>query len=336
MKNHYLISSLILTTLVLLATGCQKEKLDYPELVDGATFNQYIPELATSVVFEYNNDYKGTHILSTPRSSVPIYGRYDGTVWHVITSASTIYANPRCDKMFYKRSKLTSIDFGDGFNTSNVVSMTRVVDTAYSGVPSIRVRFGMFAGCSNLTSLDLSVFNTSQVTDMRGLFENCSKLTSLNVSSFNTSNVEYMDAMFLGCSSLTSLDLSNFNTSNVVTMGYPFTESHSGYHGEGHHPTPPSGMFAYCHSLTSLNLSSFNTSKVTNMYTMFFECINMTHLDLSNFEVSQTSLNSVFAGINGKWFAVVSGACTIICTEATQARLEPLIPPDVVVTWERP
>ncbi|MBR6992048.1 MAG: BspA family leucine-rich repeat surface protein [Bacteroidales bacterium] len=238
--------------------------------------------------------------------------------------------------MFYKRSKLTSIDFGDGFNTSNVVSMTRVVDTAYSGVPSIRVRFGMFAGCSNLTSLDLSVFNTSQVTDMRGLFENCSKLTSLNVSSFNTSNVEYMDAMFLGCSSLTSLDLSNFNTSNVVTMGYPFTESHSGYHGEGHHPTPPSGMFAYCRSLTSLNLSSFNTSKVTNMYTMFFECINMTHLDLSNFEVSQTSLNSVFAGINGKWFAVVSGACTIICTEATQARLEPLIPPDVVVTWERP
>ena len=179
MKNHYLISPLILTTLVLLATGCQKEKLDYPELVDGATFNQYIPELATSVVFEYNNDYKGTHILSTPRSSVPIYGRYDGTVWHVITSASTIYANPRCDKMFYKRSKLTSIDFGDGFNTSNVVSMTRVVDTAYSGVPSIRVRFGMFAGCSNLTSLDLSVFNTSQVTDMRGLFENCSKLTSL-------------------------------------------------------------------------------------------------------------------------------------------------------------
>lgn len=39
MKNHYLISPLILTTLVLLATGCQKEKLDYPELVDGATFN---------------------------------------------------------------------------------------------------------------------------------------------------------------------------------------------------------------------------------------------------------------------------------------------------------
>ena len=67
MKNHYLISPLILTTLVLLATGCQKEKLDYPELVDGATFNQFIPELATSVVFEYNNDYKGTHILSTFR-----------------------------------------------------------------------------------------------------------------------------------------------------------------------------------------------------------------------------------------------------------------------------
>lgn len=95
-------------------------------------------------------------------------------------------------------------------------------------------------------------------------------------------------------------------------------------------------MFAYCHSLTNLNLSSFNTSNVTNMYTMFFECINMTRLNLSNFDVEHTSLNSIFSGIYPRCFASSSGACTIICTEATQARIEPLMWPDVTITWVRP
>ena len=140
-----------------------------------------------------------------------------------------------------------------------------------------------------------------------------------------------MDAMFLKCTSLASVDLSSFNTSNVITMGFPFTEAHnySSPHSPTQNPPTPAGMFAYCHSLTNLNLSSFNTSNVTNMYTMFFECINMTRLNLSNFDVEHTSLNSIFSGIYPRCFASSSGACTIICTEATQARIEPLMWPDV-------
>ena len=42
------------------------------------------------------------------------------------------------------------------------------------------------------------------------MFVNCFSLTSLNLSSFNTSNVTDMADMFNGCYSLTSLDLSNF------------------------------------------------------------------------------------------------------------------------------
>ena len=38
----------------------------------------------------------------------------------------------------------------------------------------------MFSGCSALTSLDLSNFNTKNVEDMSGMFSNCSSLTSLN------------------------------------------------------------------------------------------------------------------------------------------------------------
>ena len=177
MKNHFFISTLILTTLALLATGCQKEHgFDYAELVDGETFNKFIPATTTSVVFEYNKFATGDWILlSTPTSPTPIYGYLDSTVWHVTTTASAIHANPRCAKMFYNRSKLTSIEFGSGFNTSNVTDMHE-----------------LFRGCNKLTSLNVSSFNTSNVQRMDAMFYGCSGLTSLDVSNFNTSNVVLM------------------------------------------------------------------------------------------------------------------------------------------------
>ena len=36
----------------------------------------------------------------------------------------------------------------------------------------------MFAGCDSLKSLDLSSFNTSNVTNIRGMFNECSKATN--------------------------------------------------------------------------------------------------------------------------------------------------------------
>ena len=77
---------------------------------------------------------------------------------------------------------------------------------------------GMFVDCSSLPSLDLSSFNTENVTTMEGMFWNCSSLASLDLSSFNTEKVTNMNDMFSGCSSLASLDLTNFNTANVISM----------------------------------------------------------------------------------------------------------------------
>ena len=71
---------------------------------------------------------------------------------------------------------------------------------------------GMFYGCSNITEIDLSNFDTSKVTDMSSMFSCCSQLTSLDLSNFNTSNVYNMMSMFSLCSELSSLDLSNFDT----------------------------------------------------------------------------------------------------------------------------
>lgn len=52
----------------------------------------------------------------------------------------------------------------------------------------------MFSYCSSLTSLDLSSFDTSQVTDMDRMFVDCSSLTNLDMrnATFNATNYPYM------------------------------------------------------------------------------------------------------------------------------------------------
>jgi surface protein len=92
--------------------------------------------------------------------------------------------------------------------------------------------YQMFKNCQSLTSLDVSSFDTSKVTNMYDMFYNCSALTSLDVSLFNTSNVTSMNYMFHNCKSLTSLNLSSFDVSKVTNMV---------------------NMFVNCSSLTDLN-----------------------------------------------------------------------------------
>ncbi|KGI22979.1 BspA family leucine-rich repeat surface protein, partial [Hoylesella timonensis] len=53
--------------------------------------------------------------------------------------------------------------------------------------------------------LDVSKFNTQNVSNMSGMFEGCKALTSLDVSKFNTQNVTGMYGMFLDCTSLTTI-----------------------------------------------------------------------------------------------------------------------------------
>ena len=74
----------------------------------------------------------------------------------------------------------------------------------------------MFFQCSSLKELNLSNFNTYNVTDMSYMFYYCSSLKELNLSNFNTINVTDMSLMFCECSSLNELNISNFNTNNVI------------------------------------------------------------------------------------------------------------------------
>mgnify|MGYP002577005716 CR=1 FL=1 len=176
------------------------------------------------------------------------------------------------------------------YQGTTVTEIAFVYEKIYAPVSSSY----LFSSLTNLLNIDLSAFNTSNVTNMNAMFYNCSSLTSLNVSNFNTSKVTNMSSMFNSCSALTSLDVSKFNTSQVTNM---------------------SGMFYSCSSLTSLDVSGFDTSKVTNMSSMFYNCKTLTSLDLSNFDTSKvTNMSSMFNTCTALTSLDVSGFNTSIVT----------------------
>ena len=154
----------------------------------------------------------------------------------------------------------------------------------------------MFASCSNLQSLDVSNFDTSnvtmmsvmfgtvtmngeimsiteikglenfktnKVTDMGGMFANCIKLKDIDISNFDTENLKGAEFMFLNCRNITKLNLKNFRTDNAVYID---------------------GLFAGCSTLKEIDLSSFNTSKVQNTYNMFNGCTNLETIYVSEYD----------------------------------------------------
>ena len=182
------------------------------------------------------------------------------------TEPGKVYLNKESSRMFHSKS--------DEQKIRNILE----IDLSNFDTSEVTNMGEMFYGMSNLTSLNLSNFDTSQVTNMGLMFYGLSSLTSLDLSNFDTSKVTDMSFMFYGMRNLTALNLSNFNTSQVTNMG---------------------GMFYSMPSLTSLDLSNFDTSKVTNMGNMFYGMSNLTSLNLSNFDTSQvTNMGLMFYGLS--------------------------------------
>lgn len=143
----------------------------------------------------------------------------------------------------------------DMFTYSNITELTEMPSLA-----SCTTMQAMFYGCSGLTSLDASNWNTSNVTTMEGIFMNCPNLKSLNTSGWDTSKVKGMASMFRNCG-LTSLDLSHFNTSAVSSIFSCFADSTS---------------------LTSLDLSNWDISNAKLYSGMFTGCSGLTSITLNN------------------------------------------------------
>ena len=198
------------------------------------------------------------------------------------TEPGKVYLNKKSNEMFFSKS--------DEQKIKNILE----IDLSNFDTSEVTNMGGMFYGMSNLTTLNVSHFDTSKVTDMSLMFHGMRDLSALNLSSFNTSQVTDMHNMFYGMSNLTSLNLSSFNTSKVTDMGFMFygipnLTSLDLSNFDTSKTTKMSFMFYGMRKLTALNLSSFNTSKVTDMSGMFSSMPSLTSLNLSHFDTSKVT-----------------------------------------------
>ena len=182
----------------------------------------------------------------------------------------------------------------DWKESSKVKNLTTVDGGAQFELPRITSGYQMFGNCTNLTSIDLSNFDTSKVTNMSSMFGNCTNLTSIDLSNFDTSKVTIMKNLFSNCFNLATIDLSRFNTSKVTNMESLFhwnraLKSIDLSNFDTSKVTNMSYMFNTCDSLKSIDLSNFDTSNVNIMNQMFVNCFNLVTLDISNFDTSKVT-----------------------------------------------
>lgn len=170
-----------------------------------------------------------------------------------------VVANKDSSYLFSQFIGLEIIDFKNNFDTINAINMN-----------------SMFSGCISLVNIDLSSFDTRNVTNMYTMFgmwsfrNSSTALTEINISGWDVSNVTNMRDMFSYNPNLSSIiGLENLNTENVTNM---------------------QGMFAGCKSIKQLDLSGWNTTNVTNMSYMFQDCINLTSLILDGIITSNVTI----------------------------------------------
>ena len=207
-----------------------------------------------------------------------------------------IYLNPNSGYTFSdsgsdKFSNLTVINNAHLLDTRMVTDISRIftnarkltfVDVSNWNTSNVTTTRAMFGVCDSLESIDVSNWNTSNVTDMGGMFQVALKLKTLDFSKWDVGNVTDMTSMLMGhlsygTMSLESVgDLGNWDVSKVKNM---------------------SNMFQMCPYLKQLDVSGWNTSSVTTMSNMFRGCLSLKELDVSGWDTSKvTTMMCMFDG----------------------------------------
>ena len=165
-------------------------------------------------------------------------------------------------------------------NTKKVTKEDGTTYTAWD-VSKVKSMYGMFNGCTGLTTLDLSNWTPTSVKFTTLMFNGCTKLENIGFGDeWDTPALTNTNAMFKGCSSLERLSFAdNFNTENVTDMR---------------------NMFDGCSNLKSITFGkkfTMNNVSSANAASMFYNCPKLRYIDFFNCNYSYTAtcqpLNSV-------------------------------------------
>ena len=122
-----------------------------------------------------------------------------------------------------------------------------------------------------METLDVSSFNTANVTDMDNMFEDCQKIKEFHLSHFRTPKVKYFRSMFNRCYAAETIDISNATTEGV-------------YPGDGNsNPYAFNYMFNNCNNLKKLDMRKMVYPGRSTYAYIFFGCTNMKELHLDSF-----------------------------------------------------
>ena len=275
------------------------------------TFTFLFKETNTSQNYNQGKEFSGVLGIEEYKdnSPKPIYCTFDGELTQGVEYTNGQYTYKYMQKKvgFYDTEfekwnsvwQNSNID-GWGVELTNTTSSTDAVTTTLctyiNNKPIVSTNYMFFK--SRAKVIDLSGFDTSNVTSMSGMFYGSSAITINGLENFDTSKVTDMSYMFYGSSAITINGLENFDTSKVTDMSYMFSNSAATTLDVSAFDTSNvinmSSMFGYSKA-TILDVSNFDTSNVTNMSQMFYFS-NATTLDVSTFDTSNvTDMSSMFS-----------------------------------------
>ena len=168
--------------------------------------------------------YKGKRIERIMVGSKKYYDMYDGRINGYAIEAGSLSLAGRTYSYGAGYFDICIGDIGSN-NIGTLFSNSKIGTLTHIGIDTRRTNYmggsnnswkGMFSGCSSLTSLDVSHFDTGKVTTMYYMFNGCSSLNSLDVSHFDTANVQNMDLMFYECRNMRTLNIGNMDLSGMV------------------------------------------------------------------------------------------------------------------------
>ena len=246
------------------------------------------------IIFQNNSSCTDGIEIQDASSEFPIYLDRDEASGLVVlsTPADQFATGENCRHMFYGLTACRHYTNLCALNTEAATDMYYMFGTQTIADASVIC----------LESLDLSSFNTANVTTMEGMLRNLRTVKSLDVSSFNTSNVETMRYMFGSDYALTTLDVSNFDFSSCLETAYMFyylTNVKEIKLPEDPHTENVENMrymFYNLESIEHLDVSKLKTTNCCDMGLMFMYCGMLKELDLSSFDfTNDTTLMSTFA-----------------------------------------
>ena len=137
---------------------------------------------------------------------------------------------------------------------------------------------GVFARLNKVEVVDISGWDTSNVTTMEDMFRKCSKLKNIiGIENLDVSKLKNANSMFYMCENLVELDLTNWNTISLENMSY---------------------MFYNCSNLKIIkNIENWQLPNIQDVSYMFYECTKL-DVDLSNWDLRNIK-KSLKTGIIG-------------------------------------